>query len=219
MYSVREFAELKGISRQRVLDLIRYGQIEAKKVGSQYVVDFSARSWEPRKTRPLSTRMSRALLSVLSGASVEGLASAEKIRLREHLAELRDSDNPSVVLDQKTWNRARLKRFRISSRDERLVPSRFGLEPAGLTHSSSRMSAGDVAEYYVSDQELSVIKRRVPMSERHDGNILFHVGDGPSGNSLGWVAADLGHWGGSREVREGDRLVRECLEGAEIWVP
>jgi excisionase family DNA binding protein len=39
MYSVTEYAQLKGISRQAVLKQIKTGKLPAKKVGKTYVIE------------------------------------------------------------------------------------------------------------------------------------------------------------------------------------
>lgn len=65
--SVAEFAEARGVSRQRALVMINSGQIAAQRVGRSWVIEQAEVNQRAANRRPLSSRMAGLLVSAMSG--------------------------------------------------------------------------------------------------------------------------------------------------------
>ena len=109
--SVAEIARMRGLSPRRVLQLIAAGEISARRVGGQWLIDQSEILRSPRLARPMSTRMAWGLIDLMSGQESPHLGPTERSRLRTRLKTLvnhaRNGDDVIPQLSSLLRERAR----------------------------------------------------------------------------------------------------------------
>ncbi|MFE4951639.1 hypothetical protein ACFQ9V_16195 [Leifsonia sp. NPDC056665] len=212
--SVSEFAEARGVSRQRALALINSGHVKAKRIGHSWAIDQLEINQRPAISRPLSPKMARLLIAALSGEQVE-LDAQERHFLGRYVKRLRSDPSPLGLLH--SWLRSRQIRMvdmaanpadiaEISS-DRRVVAS-------GISDARAGLSAAREFEGYVAAPALGGFLRDNLLLESDAPNVRVHVVEqlplAPI--PLGFVLADLIDWNRPRE----DGRARELL-GAVQW--
>lgn len=209
MRSVSEFAELKGISKERVYALIRSGQIPYRKVGNSLLVEPEALAWSPRVSRPLSPRMASSLVHHLEGIEGAELRPSERARIKEYAKRIFDSSNPAELLNAYLDKRAVRHSFSVSvddlsdlRRDPRVLLS-------GVSAPLSRMSAPDVVEGVVSGEDLPLLVQEYLLRDAVKGNVVLRVPLGEVRVGPVFIAADLADWNRPRERRQAQEIVRD----------
>jgi len=210
-FSVSEYAEARGISRQRALALINSGQVRAKRIGRSWVIDQLEVNQRPAISRPLSPKMARLLIAAMSSEQVQ-LDAQERYFLDRYIERLRNEASPLSLLH--SWLRSRQVRVvdvaanpveiaEISS-DDRVVAS-------GISDARGGLSAARELEGYVAASALEGFLRDNLLLESDAPNIRLHVVEQlPAAPiSLGFVIADLIDWNRPRE----DGRALELLEG------
>jgi len=210
-FSVSEYAEARGISRQRALALINSGQVRAKRIGRSWVIDQLEVNQRPAISRPLSPKMARLLIAAMSSEQVQ-LDAQERYFLDRYIERLRNEASPLSLLH--SWLRSRQVRVvdvaanpvdiaEISS-DDRVVAS-------GISDARGGLSAVRELEGYVAASALEGFLRDNLLLESDAPNIRLHVVEQlPAAPiSLGFVIADLIDWNRPRE----DGRALELLEG------
>lgn len=215
MPTVDQYAAWRGISTQRVRELIRQGEIPAERFGDrQWIIPDSAYGVRPRKVgRPMSPRIAWALIALLSGETpTDRLTAEEHSRLRNWRNRLvHDPDAPAQLA---SWLRMRGDRtqYRANQTDlEDLLRDRRVM-PSGISDPRSGLSLGDAAEVWIRDIEhLDAVKADYLLLPGSSGNVVLHLGrPHPERVPLiGLVIADLADWNGPRE----DQAVRTLLSG------
>ena len=211
--SVSEYAEARGISRQRALALISSGPVNAKSIGRSWAVDHLEVQQRPAISRPLSPKMARLLIGAMSGEKLE-LDAQERYFLDRYIERLRSEASPLSLLH--SWLRSRQLRVvdvaanpadiaEISS-DVRVVASGISDERAGI--SSAREFEG-----YVAVSALDDFLRDNLLLDSDAPNIRLHVVEQLPAVPipLGFVIADLIDWNRPRE----DGRAIELMEGVE----
>jgi hypothetical protein len=161
-----DVAQQLAISPDRVRDLVHGGQLDARRVGRELLVDAAsvyrrAHVIRPAAGRPLSPRMSWGLLWWFSGVRASWLPPAERSRLRKYAARLALEDWPRMPANRADVHRARmlpgpLKRLREGSQVA------VGGVSAAVHYGLDLMGAVDDVELYVGRerfQELVDAKR------------------------------------------------------------
>jgi len=210
-FSVSEYAEARGISRQRALALINSGQVKAKRIGHSWVIDQLEVNQRPATSRPLSPKMARLLIAAMSSEQVQ-LDAQERYFLDRYIERLRNEASPLSLLH--SWLRSRQVRVvdvaanpvdiaEISS-DDRVVAS-------GISDARGGLSAVRELEGYVAASALEGFLRDNLLLESDAPNIRLHVVEQLPATpiSLGFVIADLIDWNRPRE----DGRALELLEG------
>jgi hypothetical protein len=209
--SVSEFAEARGISRQRALALINSGQVRAKRIGRSWVMDQLEVSQRAASSRPLSPRMARLLIGAMSDEHIE-LASQERFFLRRYVERIRHEDSPLRLLH--SWLRSRQIRavdvaanpadIAEISADRRVIAS-------GISDSRAGLSAAREFEGYVEASNLDRFLRGNLLLDSDAPNVRLHVverlPDAPL--PLGFVIADLIEWNRPREDGRAIELLGE----------
>ncbi|WP_176783284.1 hypothetical protein [Leucobacter chromiiresistens] len=212
MQRVSEFARAKGISRGRAYRLVRSGALPARELSDgSIILEDSALAWQPRRARPLSSRMAWLLLRMLDGEAPAGVRDAERSRLKGHVQGLRESEAPAQLLAQKVSARAHLRAFFAHPEDAGDLRRDDRIALSGVGAPGSGMMAGDVVEGYVDPSVIEQVKSDYLLHEQADGNVRLRVADVHSPGKAA-LAADLADWGRAREMREADRLIRALLQ-------
>lgn len=210
MLSVQEFAEKKGISYQRALDLVHQGTIKHSMVGKIIAIAPDQLDWQPLSARPLSKKMANALLSHLSGAEVSDLSPTERSRMRKHLAQVHASPEPARILHEKTLARAEVRTFNANKAILEMLYQDRRLVLTGVCFPGSQLTSDNVFEAYCNPSDLEQIKRDHWLVEGANGNASLYLSDVPEKHTA-WAIADLGRWNCPRELREAKRLLSALL--------
>jgi len=139
---VSEAARRLGVNRSRVHQRIADGSLRAEKVGSIWLVD-AADLRPPRRSRPMSHRMARALAELYDGGS-PGVSGAEMARLRVKVEALRSGPEEDLPARVSAWLADRAERVELAVHtqdvaqlraDRRLALSGISDPRAGLSSS------------------------------------------------------------------------------------
>lgn len=211
--SVAEYAQHRGISRQRALWMIRAGQISARRIGRSWVIDQRELNQRSASGRPLGKRMASILIDAISGHPLELLNAQDRFFAASYLDRLRGAEDPARLIH--SWMKSRqLRVVNVAAnpadlsdvaRDDRVVAS-------GISDERSEMSAAREFEGYVAAADLDAFLRNNLLVESESPNVRLHVVDErpPRPIPLGLVLADLADWNRPRE----DGRVVELLRGA-----
>ncbi|MCU1469613.1 MAG: hypothetical protein JWQ39_762 [Glaciihabitans sp.] len=206
MASVEEYAQWRGISVQRVRELLRSGELPGRRVGArQWEVEETAYKARPRLGPPMSPPMAWALIALLGGEDrhpdVPPVRLDRLLRNREYVSAA-GKDAPAIL---SSWLRHRGERltYRADPRDlpELLADAR--VMPSGLSDERSGISANDVAEVWLRDfSRLYELIGDYLLLPDEKGNVVVHRGGLEHTETiapLGLVIADLADWNGPRE--------------------
>jgi len=211
--SVREAALRLDSSSRRVLQLIQAGTIPAEKISGVYVIDESLLPRRRFRGRAMSKRMAWGFISLLSGTDNPVLGATERYRLRQHLHQLLNDDDPSGLL--MTWVRNRAERLCFNVQNVALENLRNDprLVLSGVSDQRSGLSAAHQVEGYVSQDHLSSIIADYLLVPASPSNVVLHVVDephqfpAPAPVRVGLVMADLADYCMARE----DARVKEMM--------
>lgn len=211
--SVSEYAEARGISRQRALALISSGQIKAKRIGHSWAIDQLEVSRRPAISRPLSPRLARLLIAAMSSERVD-LDAQERYFLDRYLKRLRSEPAPLGLLH--SWLRARQVRIidvAANPADLAEVASDHRVIASGISDARAGLSSAREFEGYVAAAAREGFMRDNLLLESDAPNVRLHVVDQlpASPLPLGFVIADLIDWNRPRE----DGRALELLQGVQ----
>lgn len=211
--SVSEFAEARGVSRQRALALINSGQVKAKRIGHSWAIDQLEVNQRPAISRPLSPRMARLLIAAMSSEPAE-LDSQERYFLGRYVERLRSDPSPIGLLH--SWLRSRQIRVvdvAANPADIADVSSDRRAIASGISDARAGLSAVREFEGYVAASALDGFLRDNLLIESDAPNVHLHVVEQlPAAPiAVGFVIADLIDWNRPRE----DGRARELLEAVQ----
>jgi hypothetical protein len=113
--SSAEFAQQRGISERRVLQLIKQGDVRARRSGGRWFIDAQELNKRANLCRPMSPFMARSLILMISGSSEQSdLDPVQMHRLKKHLAELQAHQHPAWLLS--SWLRKRGEVISLSAK-------------------------------------------------------------------------------------------------------
>lgn len=205
MSSVDDYAKWRGITPQRVRELLRDGELPGRRVGSrQWIVDDAAYATRPRVARPMSPPMAWSLIALLGGEEpVDDLSPMQWSRLREHRNKVvhAGEDAPALL---SSWLRLRGERlaFRASAEDLADLAEDERLMRSGVSDPRSGISAPNVVEGWLrSFDDLEALVGEYLLLPDPKGQVVLHRGRAHPEDlpSLGLVMADLAEWNGPRE--------------------
>lgn len=205
--SVGQAARALGISDRRVRQLIAGGQLRARRVGTQWLVDGASLRAAPRRGRPMSTSVAWIFLTSPTPPVVHG------DRWRERRTRLRDEPERALLLA--SWAAARAERLLFTAREPAGILTDPLVVPSGVSDPRSGLSAADVAEGYVTRRDVDEVRRRHllrPAPGRP--NVVLHVVDGLPDEPVPLLvlAADLAEHQGPRELARADALIAEVVQ-------
>lgn len=185
--SVAEAAELLGVHPQRIHQRIREGSLPAAKVGNQWSinrVDLRRLAHHSGPGRPLSSKSAWDLLAVAdSDQAASQLSPSARSRARSRLASLLadagsgDLEDSAAQIVNALRNRAERALFIASPRDLPDLREDTRVHLSGVSLRESNMSAGDLAEGYVSAGDLDGLVDDYLLSSapRSRANVFLHV--------------------------------------------
>lgn len=185
--SVAEAAEVLGVHPQRIHQRIREGSLPAVKVGNQWSinrVDLRRLAHHSRPGRPLSSKSAWDLLAVAdSDQAASQLSPSARSRARSRLASLLadagsgDLEDSAAQIVNALRNRAERALFIASPRDLPDLREDRRVHLSGVSLRESNMSAGDLAEGYVSAGDLDGLVDDYLLSSapRSRANVILHV--------------------------------------------
>lgn len=209
---VREFAARKKISERRVLQLISQGDLKARRLSSQWLIDAAELSRRPNSSRPMSPRMSKAFLELLSQKKIQDpLDPAEKSRLNSRVKRMRSDDDPVLLLNSWLRRRAEMQSYKISPVDLPNLAKDLNVVPSGLSDSRSGISSQDFFEGYVQKKDLQNLRRKYLLVSSEQPNVILRAIEYelPRPIPFGYVIADLAEHDGARERSQAESLVRK----------
>ncbi len=236
--SVAEAAKLLGVHPQRIHQRIREGSLPAAKIGHQWAVQMSdlRRIEHPaRPGRPLSAKSAWDLLAVAArDQDASRLSPSARSRARSRLRNLladassAELDDAAALILHALRNRAERALFAASPRDLRDVRDDPRVHLSGVSLPASNMSVGDVAEGYVSRDDVDDLVEHYLLSPapHSRANVILHIAPSwahhPALSDVSRsplaLAADLAEHDGVREKIEAIRAVSNLpahLVGAE----
>ena len=198
---VPEFARRAGISERRVQQLIASGGIKASKVSSRWMIEESELLKRRPVGRPMSPRMARALISVISGEEIrEKFDPSELRRIRLQVNELRSSPQPAALLSSWLAKRAEKLELAAKSSDLHLLQSEPLIIASGVSDPKNSISDSNYFEGYVEQRNLPMLKRKYGLIPSSKPNVVLRVAPEPilSSNRKGYSLADLADQNESR---------------------
>lgn len=218
MLSVSEFANAAGVSVARARQLAAGGQVQAEKVGSQWVIaDGEVNRWKALASRPMSERVAWAAAAMADGLPVDWLESSERSRLRKRLGSLVESSDP--VGQVQAWMRSRGEVSWWHADMESLPDLAERVRLSGVANPGAGLSSGGLVEGYVRPGELESLVDEfwlVP-ADPGSGEVVVRMSSfAPERMPRLMVAADLADHRRSREIAAAERIIDEVLE-ERLW--
>lgn len=209
--SVAEFANQRGVSDRRVLELIRNGDVRARRSGGRWLIGVQEINKRGQLRRPLSPKMAHALIALLSNWSwQEGLDPVQKHRMRRHFAELKNHKYPSWLLS--SWLRKRGEVIQLKANPADLLELQLDdrIFLSGVNDPRGGVAAGDFVEGYIEKKFISQFKRDYLLVESDAPNVLLRMVNFELERPLpiGLVMADLADHNRPREDSQVARLLK-----------
>jgi len=210
--SSAEFAQQRGISERRVLQLIKQGDVRARRSGGRWFIDAQELNKRANLCRPMSPVMAHSLILMISGSSGQSdLDPVQMHRLKKHLAELQAHQHPAWLLS--SWLRKRGEVISLSAKpiDLKKLKSDHRVFLSGLSDPRSGISAIDFAEGYIDKKNVRKLKDEYLLIESDVPNVILRMIDLKLERPLpiGLVLADLADHNGPREDAQVARLLRQ----------
>lgn len=215
LVSVPQAAERLGVSPERIYQRIKTGSLPAQRVGRSWVLDeedVRRIAHHAGPGRPLSAASAWGLLAVSEGEAREFSSSARsRARARYHqllraVGQTSDLDLVAALLHRALGGRAQRRLYRASPLDLPALREDPRLHLSGLSAPGAQMSAGDLVEGYVRENEIQPLEQAHVLTSVTGAraNVILHVIHG------GWdvnhlfasdllLAADLAEYDGTRE--------------------
>ncbi|WP_325048312.1 helix-turn-helix domain-containing protein [Intrasporangium calvum] len=230
--SVAEAAQMLGVHSQRVHQRIRQGSLAAEKIGNQWAIErdeLRRLKHHAGPGRPLSAKSAWDLLAVAAGDEASsGLSPSARSRARSRLRNLlvhgssADLEEAAAHIVKALRNRAERALFAASPRDLPDLREDNRVHLSGVSLHESGLSFGDVAEAYVSSDNLNALVDDYLLSPapRSRANVILHVVPSDAANPLHEalddaarsplaLAADLAEHDGLREKSQAIRCLAD----------
>lgn len=207
---MREFAVRKNISERRVLQLIGQGDLKARRLSSQWLIEASELTRKPNSSRPMSPKMSKAFLELLSQMkNQDPLDPSEKSRLKSRIKKMKLDHDPVLLLNSWLRRRAEIQNYKINLVDLPNLVRDLDVIPSGVSDSRSGISSQDFFEGYVLKRDLGKLRRKYFLVSSEQPNVILRVVDYelPRPIPIGYVIADLAEHKGAREQSQAESLI------------
>jgi excisionase family DNA binding protein len=231
--SVSDAARRLSVHPSRVRSLIASGQLPARRIGVQWVLDEA--DLEDREAfvaagatgRAMSPRIAWAAAALLDGADADWLSTSERSRLRARLR-THDADDWQTFRRWLSSRQTAVTRFRVGEADVEALLAREEVVAAGVSAARGyRLGLGTSGEAaaYVSASVLAELVEAFFLIESPVGNLTlrtvegnWHVrtARGRRGAAGLAVAVDLLDAGDARSRSAGRELLRALLDGAAV---
>ena len=193
--------------------MIEHGDLPACSVSGRWVLDEAdlVAVGVRRVARPMAPRIAAALLDLLSGHDVHGLAPSEVWRLRRRLDALCVDPAPAALL--RAWMRARPRPCVLSAAPADLAD--LAADPrvvaSGISDERSEIVAVGEFEGWIARADLHGVCDEYLLVGGGAPNVVLHIADEAVSAPvpLGWSIADLAEHRGPREEARVADLLRQ----------
>lgn len=229
--SVSDAARRLAVHPSRVRSLIATGQLQARRIGAQWVVDDV--DLEEREgfvaagatSRAMSARIAWAAAALLDGDDPDWLATSERSRLRARLR-AHDAKDWQIYRRWLSSRQTAVTCFRVADSDVPALLARDGVVAAGVSAGSAyRLGLGTSgqADAYVSASLLADLVEEFFLIQTGVGNLSLRTVDGDWHLRTAWdgrvaarlaVAVDLMDAGDARSRSAGRELLHALLSAA-----
>lgn len=208
MPTVEEFAAWRGVSSQRVRELLRSGALPGHRLGKRmWLIDDTAYSVRIPVGRPLQSAGAWALIDRLSRPETDQ-PGARRVNLR--VADLRVASDRVGQLSSWLRERGRRLSFAASAVDSIQLLNDRRVIRSGVSDERSGLIADGRVEVWLRDPgRLNELRSDWALSPDSSGNVTLHVGPTfeTTASPLGLVLADLADWTGGAEIAAAARLL------------
>jgi excisionase family DNA binding protein len=209
--SVAEFADQRGVSQRRVLELIRKGDVRARRSGGRWLIDVQEINKRKQLRRPMNPEMAHALIALLSNESwQEDADPMQKHRLKLHLAELQNHKYPSWLLSSWLRKRGEVISFKANLADLGKLQLDDRIYLSGVNDPRGGISASDFVEGYIEKKYLKEFQKDYLLVDSDAPNVILRMVNFVLERPLpvGLVMADLADHNGPREDSQVARLLK-----------
>lgn len=209
--SVAEFADQRGVSERRVLELIKSGDVRARRSGGRWLIDVQEIDKRKQLRRPMNPKMAHALIALLSKESwQEGVDPMQKHRLKLHFAELQSHENPAWLLSSWLRKRGEVIPLKANPADLRKLQLDDRIYLSGVNDPRGGISASDFVEGYIEKKHLKQFRMDYLLVDSDAPNVILRMVDFALERPLpiGLVMADLADHNGPREDSQVAKLLK-----------
>jgi excisionase family DNA binding protein len=221
--TTREAAERLSVHQSRIRALIHSGTLDARRVGSQWLLDADSVDRQADFTsakatgRPMARRVAWAASDLADGGQARWVSASDRTRLRHRLD---DVSNTAVV---QKWLRARaatVTRYRVGDDDIHDLLSAEGVVATGVSAADAyglSLGAGGSADGYVTKAVRKRLEGDFVLIRSRTGNLTLRlVNDGaPDRHAAESKAVDDLHLRSSHQI-EGHLVAARLIVGADL---
>jgi excisionase family DNA binding protein len=234
--SVREAAQRLAVHPSRVRSLVSAGQLDGRRIGSQWVVELE--DLERRQalvgagatSRAMSARSVWGAAALLDGQMAPWLASSERSRLRARLR-AHDGANWQTYARWLTSRQRTVTRYRVADTDLDVLLATGGVVATGVSAAHAYhlgLGTSGQGDAYVTSSLADQLVQNFFLIKSAQGNLTLRIVDGNwhlttarhlAGLAVAarlMVAADLLDTGDSRSLTAGTGLLGDILDGLTI---
>lgn len=208
---VAEYADQRGISERRVLQLIKAGDVKARRSGGRWLIEAQEINKRPQLSRPMGRKLAWALIAFLSNLPWQNeLDPVERSRLKEHISLLLKHDHPDWLLSSWLRKRGDVLRVRANPADLSKLQKDDRIILSGISDPRSGISQSALVEGYIEQKKVKQFQRDHLLVSSSSPNVILRIVDQPIERPvpLGLVLADLADHFGPRESSQVGRLLR-----------
>jgi hypothetical protein len=172
---VSEYAASLGVTSGRVIQLIRDGRLQARRTGGIWLIDSDSGHPVIHAGRPLSPRMTAALLLLLSGEpSHPKLTSTDSTRLRAYARRLREAPEPAALINSWLRTRAEHTSYRVSRTGMSSLVTDPRITKSGVSDPRTKLGV-PAFEGYLPRRSLRTIVRDYSLELSSTPNVFLHT--------------------------------------------
>jgi len=211
---VPEASRMLGVSERRVRQIIDAGNLRARQVSGNWLIDVASVPNAPRRGgRPMSPRMAWGLIEAVEGRRAPWLSPKDVLRLKHMRDRLQADPEPELLLKAALVDRAARYELSCSEPDELRRDPNVVL--SGISDPRSGMSAANQVEAYVhvDDHQDRIAEHLLVPSSGRRANVILHVSEVRPANPvpLLLLAADLADHDQPRELGRARDLIAQAL--------
>lgn len=209
--SVSEFSIHRGVSERRVLELIKNGDVRARRSGGRWLISAQEMNKRGLLRRPMSPRMAHALIALLSNAPwQEGLDPVEKHRIKHHFAELQIHKHPAWLLSSWLHKRGEIMQLKANPVDLHALQKDDRIILSGVNDPRSGLLVNDFVEGYIDKKHVERFQKDYLLVDSDAPNVILRMVDFPIKKPIpmGLVLADLADHNGPREDSQVAKLLK-----------
>lgn len=170
-------AKLLGINQSRMRAMIESGQLDATKVGGQWLIDRISLERLVSSRNPagatFSPKNAWGILFIASNLEAPWLNASERSRIKSRLRE-----QSLLDLVQRLRSRAKVQRFRCHPSDINRIEGESALVLSGASATDEwdfDLMASDAVEGYIQDSDLKKLVKKYALKKSSSGGVRMSV--------------------------------------------